>query len=65
MAAEKPRVVPAPGLTGENAGNPVADEPRILLYQGRRVVPFAAAIHALPVSALWHLGATSQPPTDA
>ncbi len=31
----------------------------ILLYTGSNVIPFGANLHALPISALWHLGATA------
>lgn len=33
----------------------------VVLYTGREVVPFAANIHALPVSALWQMGAIPAP----
>jgi hypothetical protein len=28
----------------------------ILLYTGTEVIPFTRKVHALPISALWHVG---------
>ncbi|MCP4662986.1 MAG: ATP-binding protein [bacterium] len=36
----------------------------VVLYTGREVVPFAENLHALPMAALWQLGAGAAPPAN-